>query len=149
MLAYVPSHLHYILFELLKNSMRAVVEFHNHNPTLPPIDVVLAEGDEDISIKISDRGGGAKFSHVSDVLGIPRSGMNLLWTYAYTTATRTGDITPMAGYGHGLPLSRLYARYFGGDLQMISMQGFGTDAYGNFISLTRNSFFQYILANWM
>nr|GEY53398.1 hypothetical protein [Tanacetum cinerariifolium] len=29
----------------------------------------------------------------------------------------------MAGYGVGLPISRLYARYFGGDLQIIPMEG--------------------------
>ena len=54
---YVPSHLYYIFFELFKNSMRAVVETHGiENP--PPIQFVLAEGGEDISVKISDRGGG-------------------------------------------------------------------------------------------
>lgn len=35
----------------------------------------------------------------------------------------------MAGLGFGLPLSRLYARYFAGDLKLVSMPGFGVDAY--------------------
>jgi hypothetical protein len=31
----------------------------------------------------------------------------------------------MGGYGVGLPLSRLYARYFGGDLEIHHMYGHG------------------------
>ncbi|KAJ3186710.1 hypothetical protein HDU85_007530 [Gaertneriomyces sp. JEL0708] len=127
---YVPSHLHHMLFELLKNSLRAVVERYGVDcDEWPDIKVVVAEGKEDLTIKISDEGG-----------GIPRSGMPLIWTYMYTTAEnplleaeaegRTSDFrAPMAGYGYGLPLTRLYARYFGGDLRLISMEGYGTDAY--------------------
>ncbi|KAG8931630.1 hypothetical protein FRC03_003119 [Tulasnella sp. 419] len=128
---YVPGHLSHIVFELLKNSLRAVVERYgtNDESRLPPIKVIVVEGKEDITIKISDEGG-----------GIPRSAIPLIWTYMYTTMElgaagveenlRDSDFkAPMAGFGYGLPLSRLYARYFGGDLKLISMEGYGTDVY--------------------
>ncbi len=81
---YVPSHLHHMLFELLKNSLRAVVERYGVEPDdgegdWPVVKVIVAEGQQDITIKISDEGG-----------GIPRSGMPMVWTYMYTTAS-----TPM------------------------------------------------------
>lgn len=37
--------------------------------------------------------------------------------------------SPLAGLGYGLPISRTYARYFGGDLNIMSMEGYGTDAF--------------------
>ncbi|KAJ3226667.1 hypothetical protein HK099_004411 [Clydaea vesicula] len=73
---YVPSHLHHMVFELLKNSLRAVVERYGIDcEDFPDIKIVFAEGKEDITIKISDEGG-----------GIPRSGLPLIWSYMYTTA---------------------------------------------------------------
>lgn len=120
---YVPGHLSHMLFETLKNSLRAVVETHGQDKQEFPITkVIVAEGKEDITIKISDEGG-----------GIPRSAIPLVWTYMYTTVDRTPNLdpdfdksdfkAPMAGFGYGLPISRLYARYFGGDLKLISMEG--------------------------
>ena len=54
-----------MVFELVKNSLRAVVERYKDSDVQPPaIRVVVAEGSEDVCIKISDEGG-----------GIPRSGL--------------------------------------------------------------------------
>ena len=42
-------------------------------------------------------------------------------------ATVENPLPPLAGFGMGLPLSRVYARYFGGDVLLKSMEGFGMD----------------------
>ncbi|KAG9508910.1 [3-methyl-2-oxobutanoate dehydrogenase [lipoamide]] kinase, mitochondrial [Fragariocoptes setiger] len=42
----------------------------------------------------------------------------------------------MHGFGFGLPISRAYAQYLGGDLQISSMQGIGTDVYLRLMHLT-------------
>ena len=187
--AYVPSHLHHMLFELVKNSLRAVndrFEDDESGAEAPPVRLVVAEGDEDITLKVSDEGG-----------GIPRSGLPRIWTYLYSTARSPlddmekegeGDDGPAvlgelreererggrekerakskeeerknspppskkkkklqtfkinaAGYGYGLPISRLYARYFGGDLQIISMEGEnGFCSFLFFVSGCRGFFF--------
>ena len=131
---YVPSHISYILVELLKNSMRATVESHGVD-NMPNIKIIIADGEknEDVVIKVSDEGG-----------GIPRSHMNRIWSYLFTTAdssvlnailnnnddVRDFDMQiPLAGLGYGLPIARNYARYFGGDLTIMSMEAYGTDSY--------------------
>lgn len=89
-IVYVPSHLYHMLFELFKNSLRAVVETHGDSDTLPPIRVLVTQGSEDVSIKITDRGGGIK-----------RSLTDVLFNYMYSTAPKpspTGHNTvPLAG----------------------------------------------------
>ena len=134
---YVPGHLSHMLFETLKNSLRAVVETHGQDKQeFPVTTVVVAEGNEDITIKISDEGG-----------GIPRSSIPLVWTYMYTTVETTPNLdpgfnksdfkAPMAGFGYGLPISRLYARYFGGDLKLISMEGYDLLLFSPFFNTTK------------
>lgn len=75
------------------------------------------------------------FSQISDKGGgISRSMMPLIFNYTFTTAKyqpslRDGGEATMAGFGYGLPISRLYARYLNGDLTIVSMDGYGTEAY--------------------
>ncbi|GLD98481.1 hypothetical protein PINS_up007178 [Pythium insidiosum] len=171
---YVESHLHHMVFELVKNAMRATVEFHEdlqHKKPgrinkvrqvmdphcrslgfvmpalediggvtvypdirkyrrpgeLPPVQIVLCQGYEDLTIKVSDDGG-----------GVPRSNWHKLWHYGYTTSP---SYPPQESYGYhsfrehfsgggyGLPIARLFARYFGGEVSFISLEGSGSSAF--------------------
>merc|ERR1711988_301387 len=98
------------------------------------------KGSFDVTLKISDAGGGMR-----------RDKLGQIWKYGYTTTqgesaeaviSQGGDfaqlcgqdrvsLRQMAGYGFGLPLSRVYAQYFGGDIHVQSMHGYGTDVYLN------------------
>lgn len=126
------------MFEVLKNAARAEVERYQSDPekALRKIRVIIGgnHNSEDVTIKVMDEAG-----------GIPRSEMKRLFSYFYSTATPdpTGILDddgeggprdfstdqPMAGLGMGLPLSRLYSRFLGGDLSVLSMESYGTDAW--------------------
>jgi len=132
--AYVPAHLHHVMFEILKNAMRATCEFAEKKgqTELPYIRLKIYKTKHDITIKISDLGG-----------GIPRASSGKIFNYMYSTAPQvvipsdggsfgaglSAETLPMHGLGYGLPLSRLYARYFKGDIQIASVDGHGTDVY--------------------
>lgn len=129
---YVPMHLYYMMTEVFKNSLRAVVEHHGEggfDDWLPPVRCRIVHGCEDVTLKISDEGGGISRSRERDI-----------WKFMYSTykkspwASQKGIASPpggsvLAGYGVGLSLSQLYARYFGGDLKLLSIDCFGTDVY--------------------
>ncbi|CAM9575680.1 unnamed protein product [Scytosiphon promiscuus] len=126
----IPSHVHHILFEVLKNSLRATAMAHNDvADALPPVRVRISQGSRQVSVCVSDEGGGMS-------MGTARDAFRYLWTSSEAHETAQAkhaanasfqpSIDPLSGMGIGLPVSRLYARHFGGDLQMLSLQGFGT-----------------------
>jgi pyruvate dehydrogenase kinase 2/3/4 len=63
--------------------------------------------------------------------------MERIWKFAHSTADQNEaesdfgtDATSGARIrGFGLPLARIYARYFGGELTLKSTEGYGLDAY--------------------
>ena len=107
--------------------------------------MVIAHGEHDITIKVSDEGGGIPFEETQRMWSYARTTAGALppdeqkdpetkvkktrWRTPSTELMQDPRAVPLAGYGCGLPLSRLYTKYFGGGLQVISMEGFGTDAY--------------------
>ena len=127
----VPSHLYHIMFELFKNSCRAVTEFHGDRVPLPPIKVTIVKGTHDLGIRISDRGGGISQRELNDIFSYHYSTAEEPSIFADNDNPQASDMNhaPLAGFGYGLPVSRLYARYFGGDLTISSLENHGTDAY--------------------
>ncbi|KAF8558745.1 alpha-ketoacid dehydrogenase kinase [Imleria badia] len=160
--AYIREHLEYILFELLKNAMRATGLRHRDAITLPPIRATIVAGEDDVGVRISDQGGGLtsaciqspsdlfSFSHVrnaarmdDDRLGALRSASSrgVKATFAEQVREETersqegkdpeseAGIAPHQRIGLGLPMSNIFATYFGGSLELVSLDGWGTDVY--------------------
>lgn len=123
-LDYIPRHVKYMVMESLKNAFRSTVERHirkngNAEVDLPPVVVEFQQGDVHVIIKVSDQGGGMK-KHMQQEA----------WQYGWTTGGRPGDGQKrLSGFGFGLPLTKLFARYFGGDVFMQALPGHGTDIY--------------------
>lgn len=75
-LCYIPAHLEYCLFEVFKNSSRAVCEKHSSAEELPPVQVLVFKHDDDesVSVKVSDQGG-----------GIDAKSLQKVFEYGFTT----------------------------------------------------------------
>lgn len=75
---YVPVHLEYILTELLKNAQRATIEYaRKKDVEVPPIQITVSHGKEDIGIRIRDQGG-----------GVAEDDLNRVFDYSYTTVAK-------------------------------------------------------------
>ncbi|KAF3145621.1 hypothetical protein TWF569_000274 [Orbilia oligospora] len=218
--AYVPSHLEYILTELLKNAFRATIEKGNvDKPIIVTIasagmeryddgsdsdsddegsssptkmlengessgmqqddwfsgvrpgtevqgdglksdilgiygssgtgdssgaDTIRAEAARAVTIRIRDRGGGIAPEHLPLIFKYSFTTFNNSTTVGgnggygandaggldvISTAMNEVESSTIAGLGFGMGLSRSYAQFFGGDLKVESLFGWGTDVY--------------------
>jgi hypothetical protein len=165
---YILSHLEYIIGELLRNSIQAVMEQQRHkDDKVPPIEVLICETAQHVIIRISDQGG-----------GIPRDILPHLWSFSKgprrekrlenlhrvptllatmqelhvpgdhgppqkqskenptdDTSLRCSSLSSLTSrppdlrLGIGLPMSRIYAEYWAGSLELHSLEGYGCDAF--------------------
>ncbi|KAL8711436.1 MAG: hypothetical protein Q9220_004094 [cf. Caloplaca sp. 1 TL-2023] len=163
---YILSHLQYIVGELLRNSIQAVVERYGHLPSRPPppVEVLICEAPQHVIMRISDQGGGVSKDILSNVWSFgkgPRSHIHLenlvqvpkmaatmqeLKPSNTTASEDSGQDTedkrsvegslssltsrpPNLRLGMGLPMSRVYAEYWAGSLEIHSLEGYGVDAF--------------------
>ena len=159
---YIPSHIEYIIGELLRNSIQAVVEHKGIDGTPPPpIEVLICEAAQHVIIRVSDQGGGidrAMLPYVWSFAKGPRRVMRLenLGQVPRLAATmqelqtsppapledpaKSGEkfgssLSSLSGrppdlrLGMGLPMSKLYAEYWAGSLELHSLEGYGCDAF--------------------
>lgn len=110
---FVPEHMDFVLHELMMNGSKATLRKHQTKEELPPMRVIVAAGDQEVTIKVADEGG-----------GLPRSRLRSVWSYQGRWKS--------GGKGLGLPIARLYAKYFGGSLYLTPVEGYGTDCYATF-----------------
>lgn len=111
---------------------------NNPDGNYPPIQLTVSANESDVYFRVSDHGG-----------GMTKERYDSLWSYQ--SRAQTGDFTEMnqiqkvpasidgrvsqahqMGHSHlgiGLTMSRIYAEYWGGELQVVTMYGYGTDAY--------------------
>lgn len=154
---YILSHLEYIIGELLRNSIQAVMEHWSKSEGHPPpIEVLICETNQHVIIRISDQGGGIpgdilphlwSFSkgprrslRMQNLSRVPKMAATLQEVTpsspgAESTERHTGSLatlttrTPDNRLGIGLPMSRIYAEYWAGSLEIHSLEGYGTDAF--------------------
>lgn len=135
---YISEHIEYIVFQLLANSVRHTLQFHKLNSEPPPVNITICSNDTDILIRISDQGGGMSPETYRD-----------LWSFTSQRRFKAFETIPQMAariaeeeeepwswqgqedqhLGIGLPMSKVYSEYWGGELQIMSMEGFGTEAY--------------------
>ena len=129
-----PHHVRHVAFELFKNAFRASMDSaaeragddgdesaddddddDDERALAPPVRVLARRRDADVEVAIVDAGGGMARDAAAAALRL-RAGAR----YDRLEAQQSYAMveSPLSGNGVGLPISRLYARHFGGELEI-------------------------------
>ncbi|KAL4789590.1 branched-chain alpha-ketoacid dehydrogenase kinase [Aspergillus venezuelensis] len=156
---YMLSHLEYIIGELLRNSVQAVSErYEVLQQAPPPIEVLICEAPQHVILRVSDQGGGiareilpylwsftkgphskVRLENLGQVPAMAATLQELSVSsdikHADKETFREGSLDTLTSrlpdlrLGIGLPMSRVYAEYWAGSLELHSLEGYGVDAF--------------------
>ncbi|KAJ1820371.1 [Pyruvate dehydrogenase (acetyl-transferring)] kinase 2, mitochondrial [Coemansia sp. RSA 2599] len=149
----IPAHFSYIIHELLKNAMSHVMARYaarldsdasalagskavfGSEPLFPPIRVTICSSHNDIVVRVSDQGGGINPEILPYIWSFthPLKAKRLHNFHAVNRMEARVDesdsVSPLMSFGFGLPMSNVYAKYWGGSVSVHSLPGYGVDAY--------------------
>jgi hypothetical protein len=170
---FIVPHLHYLLGEILRNSLKATIDFHGTSgkAKLPPIQVTVINAKKQVLFRISDQGGGLPHNKVSELWSFGKSPevarksianfheipgllanlqksqknidqedfesnevfLNQTSLVDINTKLKKSTLSNLIERPHqfhlglGLPICKVYADYWHGDLLMDCLEGYGTD----------------------
>lgn len=170
---FMVPHLHYLLSEILRNSIEATINTHGTSgQQLPPIKITIINAQKQVIFRISDQGGGIPHDKLADIWSFGKNpefarrslahfhripGLQLYSNLKVTPSGSSIVSTPLLNQtsladlddnstktkastlqnlitrpsehklGMGLPMCKVYADYWNGDLTMNSLEGYGSD----------------------
>jgi pyruvate dehydrogenase kinase 2/3/4 len=129
----LEPYLYFIFFEIIKNSVKAVIEKRGvingcSKKYEPKIKITInAISSTDIIVKIDDNG-----------IGINSNNLDKIWYYSFSTSPidmakiieeNDFNITPLSGFGYGLPIADIYMNFLNnstGNIKINSIYKEGT-----------------------
>lgn len=129
----LEPYLYFIFFEIIKNSVKAVIEKKNmingcSKKYEPKIKIAINTiSSTDIIVKIDDNG-----------VGINNNDIHKIWYYSFSTSPidmakiieeKDFNITPLSGFGYGLPIADIYMNFLNnstGNIKVSSIYKEGT-----------------------
>jgi pyruvate dehydrogenase kinase 2/3/4 len=109
---YIPEHVEYILFELIKNSMQATLRKHGRAETMPPILVTVGQHKTSVIFRVSDQGGGIDVAIQKSIFSFAQGARRNLDNFAQIPkmAAKMNEPRPHYSLGLSLAMSRIYSK---------------------------------------
>jgi pyruvate dehydrogenase kinase 2/3/4 len=140
----LEPYLYFIFFEIIKNSVKAVIEKRdvmskcsNYKPSVKI--AINTISSTDIIVKIYDNG-----------IGIKSDDIHKIWYYSFSTSPidmakiieeNDFNITPLSGFGYGLPIADIYMNFLNNSIGNIKINSIYKEGTSVIIFLKKHDYY--------
>jgi pyruvate dehydrogenase kinase 2/3/4 len=140
----LEPYLYFIFFEIIKNSVKAVIEKRDmvceRISYKPSVKITINTiSSTDIIIKIDDNG-----------IGIKNDDIHKIWYYSFSTSPidmakiieeNDFNITPLSGFGYGLPIADIYMNFLNNSMGNIKVNSIYKEGTSVIIFLKKHDYY--------